>query len=120
MLFIGHFKNGRNISYLEICIKAVCCQLLQFIFNLMFLYFFVFSFTLCPAHSSVSKGKLMLIHSVPHFPNSEGIACWRNSTPRFASLPKRSNENIKYIICSSGHQTYNLSCLRSHAYVPVP
>ena len=39
---------------------------------------------------------------------------WRNSTPHFASLPERGNENIKYFIFSSGNQTHNLSHLPSN------
>ena len=63
-------------------------------------------FTLHPAHSTVGRGNLVLRHSVPHFlPNSLGIACWQNSTPRFPSTPERRNGNInlnKHFISSSG------------------
>ena len=42
---------------------------------------------------------------------------WRNSTPRFASTPERTNENInvnKYFTSSSGYRTHNQSILQSH------
>ena len=46
---------------------------------------------------------------------------WQNSTPRFASTPKRRNGNInlsKYLISSNGDRTHNQSVLQSH-FVPL-
>ena len=40
------------------------------------------NFTLYPTHRRVSRGNLVLIHSVPHFPpNSRGIACLMGIEP---------------------------------------
>ena len=42
----------------------------------MYEYVCAISFTLCPVHSRVGRGSVVLRHSVPHFlPNSGGIAC---------------------------------------------
>ena len=67
------------------------------------------------------RGKIMLRHSVPHFPpNSGGVRVeWRNSTLSFALTPERRNENIhlnKHFIFSSGDRTYNHSRLQ---FVPL-
>ena len=75
------------------------------------------------------SGSLLLRHSVPiktvPFPTFRRILELlrdevRNSTPCFASLPERGNENVKYYIFSSGNGTYNQSYLQSHVCVPVP
>ena len=59
------------------------------------------------AGSSVSRGNLVLIHSVHHFPlNSGGIVCW-------VAVPYRNINLYKYFISSSGDQTHNQSSLQS-------
>ena len=62
--------------------------------------------------------KALLCHyttSIPHFtPHSGGVVCsvtevTEHTALRFATLPERGNENIKYFISSSGNRNQNLS-----------
>ena len=43
-----------------------------------------------------------------------------NSTPRFALVPERGSEYIKYFILPSGNRTHNLSPFQSHFCAPRP
>ena len=52
------------------------------------------SFTLYIAYSTVIKGNLLLPHRTPL--RRHCVLRWQNSTPRFALLPERDNENGKY------------------------
>ena len=85
---------------------------------LVFTIPFFFSFTLYIAQNRISRGNLgtQCLDSVPfktlQLPTLRGILDglrveWRNSLPRFASLPDRVNENIKYFFFSSGNRTHN-------------
>ena len=66
--------------------------------------FLLFNFTLIP-YMSRQAGKTLELWSVKTFlfPNFHRIlealrAEWRNTTPRFISLPEQENEYIKYVI----------------------
>ena len=75
----------------------------------------LFSFT-PRGNPSVKKLYMDLDTFVLHFRRILEALCveWRNSTPCFAALIERGNENIEYFIFPSGNQTYYLSLLQSH------
>ena len=55
-------------------------------------------------HSSVPTKTLPFLNFL-RIPKPLSVEC-RNSTSRFALLPERGNENIKYFISSSGNRTH--------------
>ena len=63
-----------------------------------------FDFYLNLKCSGIGRKNLVLRHSVLHFPqDSQDLYVeWRSSTPRFAMLPERGDENIKYCIPPNG------------------
>ena len=77
-------------------------------------------YPLYAAYSRLGSENLALRYTIPLFsPNCGDIAYWV-TTPCFASPRKQWNENIKYIIFSSGDRTSNLSPLQSHTCAPAP
>ena len=88
-------------------------DVLQINITINIIIFFFFSVTLYWAHNRISRGNLVLRHSVPNFPlNSGGIYCVLCGGIQHRALPRHQNEengNIKYFIFSSGNRTHNLS-----------
>ena len=74
------------------------------------------------AHSSLGKGNVLLRHSVPNFsPNSRGTQCLVSGGTQRRVLPgyqRERDENIKYLISSSGDRAHNQSGLQSHSPAP--
>ena len=58
---------------------------------LCYKYFVKISFLLCPAHSRVDRGNLVLRHAVTHFPPNSGVIA---SELNAALTPEQNNGNI--------------------------
>ena len=98
-------------------VQEVFKVIFKFILHCLF-YFFqlhAVSFTL-------QGRKRKPIVKIQHSPFSAELwryCIWRNSKPRFASIPERRNENI-YLISPSGDPSHRQSCLQSHTCAPAP
>ena len=101
--------------------NLLCCLLIEESYKLIYVIRFcvttlIVSVTLYPAYSRVSRGNLVLRHSVLHCRFLEALRVeWQNSTPRLTSTPEQRNRNInlsKYFISSSGDRTHNQSVLQ--------
>ena len=72
----------------------------------------LYSFTLYPADSKIGRGNLVLRYFVPTFRwILEALRVeWRNSTSRFDSTPRKTNDDINYniyLFSSSRDRIYN-------------